>query len=310
VAGNRKYNPGHYIAMVKWDVDDHPAIIDSIKPGVVGFQKRYFWHELEPSFGQYDFSQVQRDLDLLAGQGMQLIVVVEDKSFKNVKPTPSYLWNDYTLQNRAGGYTAKRWSPYVVERMNALTAAMGAHFDGHPNFEGIAVPESSLSLDLDVRKAAGYTPEKYRDALIDVLTGAAQNFPTSRIFWYMNYLVGNQGYLADIASAVAPYGIVMGGPDSFPDDESHNRMVYPLYDQFKGKMPLFCSVQFTSYKHLHEDTSYPTKYWTMNEIFRFLRDDLHVNYILWTRKPHRNPRGSYNWLDALPVMERYPAFNY
>jgi len=69
VASTRKYNPGHYIAMVPWDADDHPVMIDSIKPGVVGFHKRYHWRELEPSLGQYDFSQIQRDLDLLAGQG-------------------------------------------------------------------------------------------------------------------------------------------------------------------------------------------------------------------------------------------------
>jgi hypothetical protein len=308
--GTRKYNPGHYIAMIKWTVDDHPAMIDSIKPGVVGFVKRYYWRDLEPSFGQYDFSQVRRDLDLLAGQGMQLIIVIEDKSFKNQKPTPSYLSNEYVLPNRMGGYTAVRWAPYVVERMNALTAAMGKQFDSHPNFEGIAIQETALSLDSDARKAAGYTPEKYRDALIDVLTDAAQNFPTSRVFWYMNFLVGKQSYIADVALAVAPHGVVVGGPDALPDDGSLVRQAYPFYDQFNGKMPLFCSMQFNSYRHLHEDASYPTKYWTMGEMFRFMRDDLHVNYMFWTRKTRSWPAGSYDWTDALPVIGSNPAFNY
>ena len=310
VSSSRKYNPGHYIAMIKWTVDDHPAMIDSIKPGVVGFVKRYYWRDLEPSFGQYDFSQVRRDLDLLAGQGMQLIIVIEDKSFKNQKPTPSYLSNEYVLPNRIGGYTAVRWAPYVVERMNALTAAMGKQFDSHPNFEGIAIQETALGLDSDARKAAGYTPEKYRDALIDVLTDAAQNFPTSRVFWYMNFLVGKQSYIADVALAVAPHGVVVGGPDALPDDGSLVRQTYPFYDQFNGKMPLFCSMQFNSYRHLHEDASYPTKYWTMGEMFRFMRDDLHVNYMFWTRKTRSWPAGSYDWTDALPVIGSNPAFNY
>jgi hypothetical protein len=309
-ADGRKYNRGHYIAMVKWDTDDHPAIIDSIKPGVVGFHKRYYWSDLEPSYGNYDFSQVQRDLNLLAGQGLQLVILIEDRTFKNVRATPAYLWDTYTLRNRTNGYTSARWDPYVVSRYNALTRAMGERFDAHPNFEGIAIQESSLGLDKAVREAAGYTPAKYRDALIDMLSSASQSFPTSRVFWYMNFLVGKQAYIADVAEAVAPHGVVMGGPDVLPDESSLVNQTYPFYSQFRDKMPLFGGMQFDSYRHLHVDTSYPTKYWTMGEQFRYARDKLHVNYIFWTRKPGRWPEGSYNWLDALPVIANNPAFNY
>ena len=158
--------------------------------------------------------------------------------------------------------------------------------------------------------ANGYTPEKYRDALITVLKDASQSFSGSRVFWYMNFLSRSQAYLGEVASAVAPLGVVMGGPDALPDDYALKKLTYPFYEHYKGQMPLFCSAQFNSYKHLHQDSSYKTKYWTMDELFRFMRDDLHVNYVFWTRKTWSNPSGSYDWTDALQVIERNPAFNY
>ena len=101
-----------------------------------------------------------------------------------------------------------------------MVTALGKRFDSHPAFEGVAFTETSLSLnryDLDTH---GYTPERYRDAMISTLKNAANSMPNSRVFWYMNYLTQNQNYLADVARAVAPLGVVMGGPDVLPDSYS------------------------------------------------------------------------------------------
>lgn len=302
----RVSHPGHYISMVR--SDSQATMIDSIKPGVTGFQKRYTWASIEPTPGNYDFSAIASDLNLLAGQGMYLVVFLEDKSFDNSVPTPAYL-ADYTLPNRQGGYTAMRWSPYVVDRINKLIQAMGARFDGHRAFEGIAFQETAPSLTDAVLDANGYTPEKYRDAQIANLSTAAASFPTSQVFWYMNFFPEKQGYIADIAEAVAPLGVAMGGPDILPDDWTLVELAYPFYEQFNGKITLFNSMQFNSYSHEHKDPSAATKYWTMNELFRFARDQLHVSYVFWNRKTWRDPADSYNWQDALPVIGNNPAFN-
>jgi hypothetical protein len=34
-----------------------------------------------------------------------------------------------------------------------------------------------------------------------------------------------------------------------------------------------------------------------------------LNYVLWNRKTWSTPAGSYNWLDALPVIAANPKFN-
>ncbi len=305
----RKFNTGHYISLLRKNASQS-VMANSIKPGVVGFKKRYTWRQLEPTQGNYDFSEVASDLNFAASQGMQLIVLIEDKTFTSEKPTPAYLQGTtYTRANRAGGYTAVRWNPFVVTRMKALVTALGQRFDSHPSFEGMATQETAPGFAGTILDATGYTPEKYRDALIDILKTAANNMPNSRVFWFMNFFPRRQGYIADVATALIPHGVVMGGPDIMPDDEALVRHTYPFYYDFADKMPLFGQVEPICYAHPHADTSYPTKYWTMGELFRFGRDRLKVKYIFWVRLPKSDYFNSYNWNDALPVIANNPSFN-
>ena len=140
----------------------------SIKPGVIGIMKRYTWRSLEPTLGNYNFTELQSDLNWAKAHGMRLIAMIEDKTFKLERPTPAYL-DSYTPRNRAGGYTVVRWSPYVVERMNALTKAIG-RFDSNPAFEGIATQETVARIRRRHPECECYTPEKYRDAYINILS--------------------------------------------------------------------------------------------------------------------------------------------
>ena len=140
--------------------------------GITGVQMRYRWAELEPEPDHYDFAAVARDLDAAKSAGVQLVVLIEDKSFTDDVPTPAYLNEKYTVRNHHRGYSTLRWDPYVVERLEQLVAKLGAQFDCNPNFEGVAFQETSPSLDDAALDASGYTPEKYRDALISLLRSA------------------------------------------------------------------------------------------------------------------------------------------
>jgi len=302
----RKFHAGQWIVMGR-DADSQGLMTDAIKPGVTGIVKRYSWRALEPAQGTYDFSELASDLDWAAANGMRLIAMIEDKTFIMERPDPAYL-DEYTPRNRAGGYTMVRWAPTVVTRFNALVQALGAKFDGNKNFEGIATQETALSLDSATLNAFGYTPEKYRDAYINVLTAATVSLPTSRVFWFMNFLVGGQNYIADIASAVAGKGVVLGGPDVWPDNKSLESKAYPFYTQFFGKMPLFGQVENVCYSEPHMTSGYSAKYWTMPELFDFARTSLHVNYMFWVRVTRPNPAGAYDWDDALPVIAANPTF--
>lgn len=305
----RKYHKGHYIALMSYS-DTTKTMAASMKPGVKGFMKRYQWKDLEPTKGSYNFSEIQADLTWCAANGMQLILMIEDKTFGSgaINPAPDYI-AQYAAKNLGGGYTMIRWDPVVVSRFNALTAALGAKFDSNKAFEGIATQESAPSLSGTTLKAYGYTPEKYRDSYINTLSAAAAAMPTSRVFWFMNFIPGNQTYIASIATAVAPKGVLMGGPDVAPDNYALQTKTYPYYDQFYGKMPLFGQIEGMCYEHLHATSGYSTKYWTMTELYKYAKTDLHVNYMFWVRLPTPAPADSYDYYDALPVIQAYPTLN-
>ncbi len=302
----RKFNPGQYIALLP-EYGSQAYMAGSLKPGVKGFMKRYKWRDLEPSPGVYDFAEIRSDIAWTAAYGMRLIVMIEDKTFTATRSTPAYL-DRYSLRNIRGGYTTARWNPYVAGRMSALMIALG-RFDGEWNFEGVATQETALSLASSVLDANGYTPEKYRDYYISVLSAAGNAMPRSRVFWFMNFFARKQDYIGVIANAVVGKGVVMGGPDVIPDDQPLRDMTYPYYDKFRYKMPLFGQVEGECYAAPRKDCCSPTMYWTMPDLFRFARDELHVDYMFWVRVTRPEFYNSYTWNNALPVVESNPTFN-
>jgi hypothetical protein len=277
--------------------------------GLTGVQLRYSWANLEPEEGRYDFSVIERDLEAVERARLQLVAVIQDKSFNQEVPTPAYLRDEHTLRGKRG-YTAVRWDPVVVERMNRLVEAIGKKFDCHPNFEGIAFQETALSLDEATLQQAGYSPEKYRDALARTLEAATRSLPRSRVFWYMNFLPGQQQYIAEIAERVAGSGVVMGGPDILPDNPALTRRTYPLYERFSDRMKLFGSMQHDSYRHPRAGRAQGAtdEFWSMEDLFLFARDELHVDYVFWEYRTRRQPSNSRDWTEAREVIARHPDF--
>ncbi len=304
----RKYHPGHYTIITN-GVGAQSFMTSSIQqPGMVGIVRRYSWRSLEPSQGVYDFSVIKSDLAWATAHGAHFVVVITYKTVVAEKDGPAYL-DTYESRNKAGGYTLELWSPVVITRYNALIKALGAQVDSTSSFEGLGNQESALSLDSATLKALGYTPEKYRDALINMLSAATVSLPTSRVFWYMNFLTGNQSYIGSIAAAVAPLGVVMGGPDDWPDNQSLETKAYPYYTQFAGKMPLFIQVEGANYAEPHMTSGYATKDWTMLELYEFALTKLHVNYMFWMHVPKPANSAAYDWFDALPVIAAHRALN-
>ncbi|MDR2878179.1 MAG: hypothetical protein LBV36_09120 [Chromatiales bacterium] len=299
-----KFHPGHYVSL---NLEDAPDVMRTLaQPGIRGVQVRYTWRSLEPERDHYDFSRIDADLRLASSLGLHFVAFIEDKSFNSDEHLlPDYL-ADKALPFTRGGYVAKRWDPFVVERFGALFDALGARFDQHPDFEGIALQESAMGFSADVAREQNYTPEAYRDALIEILTRARQALPSSQIFWYMNFLEGGQKYLADIATAVIPLHIAMGGPDVLPNNPALARLTYPLYARFAGQLTLFNSMQYNSFAHRHANPLAHTKYWTLQELLDFARDELHVSYLFWNHKTWRKPLDSWNWDDALIVIRKNP----
>lgn len=68
-------------------------------------------------------------------------------------------------------------------------------------------------------------------------------------------------------------------------------------------------VEATNYSQLHLTKGYPTKYWTMQELFDFAFKNSHVNYMFWQHLPTPAAPDAYCWLDAPPIISANPTFN-
>ena len=310
-----KFNPGHYAAVGPGET----AELDDIKylddPAIIGINKRYFWKTLEGDMGGYDLSLIKNDLEYLAAKGKQLVVFLIDKKFSANSPLPKYL-SEYEYLTDSGSYDPARWDDFYIDRILALAGAIGEAFGTNPNFEGLAVQESSLEITEAAYNKFEYTPEKYRDALIRILTGIKAAMPESNVFWYSNFLPDNDDYLYDIADAIIPCGVFMGGPDILPYRRYLGMVSYPMYDDYKDKLVLFCSAQGDSYKHHKNDiragSELPPEedgYLTMDEIFLFGRDKLHLSYIFWDYEYEGEELGYNTFDDAIRTIRKYPVFN-
>ncbi len=89
-----------------------------------------------------------------------------------------------------------------------------------------------------------------------------------------------------------------------------------MYEEYQDRLTLFCSAQSDSYKHHKNDTGVDEQepvseegYLTMEEIFLFARDSLHVRYIFWDYEYEITEQGQWTFDDAIEVIRKYPTFN-
>ncbi|MTB51168.1 hypothetical protein [Lewinella sp. W8] len=286
------------------------------EPAVRGVNKRYFWRTLEPGKGEYDLSSIEEDLAYCAEHDKQLIVFLCDRSFWIRGAMPAYLKAYEWEHEGGGGFTPARWHPEYLARFTAMGEAIAQQFDGHPNFEGIAIQETALDMPEAGLAKFNFSPEKYRDALYLILDTLTASFPNSQVFWYQNGIQGSNALIREIADSISvKENIVMGGPDVLP----HRRWLrhtYKIYGDYREKLTLFCSVQDDSYRHHKNDVRLSEKqpvheegYLTMEEIFLYAKEEMHVQYLFWNHYYEGLERGERSFDEAIEVIRANPAFN-
>ncbi|MEL6142653.1 MAG: hypothetical protein AAFU67_13670, partial [Bacteroidota bacterium] len=201
---------------------------------LVGAQLKYVWKELEVDYNVYDFSDIEADLDFLTNHDKRLFIQLQDVSFgESTSLVPNYLLED-TIYNggasqqyeltetdsiiRKDGFVANRWNEHVQLRFIKLLDTLGKTFDG--KIEGINLPETSVVFGETGRwYPTGFTPLKYRDAILNQMKALKKSFGQSIAIQYANFMPGewlpgnDMGYLESIYRYAAENGIGMGGPD-------------------------------------------------------------------------------------------------
>ncbi len=324
-----KAHYGHYMATRYGDTTDDVVELCET-PGITGVVWRRTWKEVEPSAGVYDFSSFESVLEAIAGSSApncRLWLFVEFKSFpasRELNPCPVYLQAEHSAPNANNrgsnrGSTCFMWEPVVRDAYNNMVGALGARFDGEANVEGVILQESALgfrgAFSQSVADGGTYTPEAWRDSLIDIIEQCTVSFPTSRCTSFLNFLEGGQRYLYDISAAIGAIPndqACFAGPDLLPDNRSlYNNMnsVYEVLVRHDGCRAN--SAQNDSYGVAGCDMSCIFDFAVSGTFGDFDQDSprdsgVCVNtYLFWNHRVAASATGL-NWTDSLPVIQANP----
>jgi hypothetical protein len=155
---------------------------------VSGFTLRLFWHDLEPTQGQYNFSVIDAAIQRVSALGQSLNVEI----FTGDEPA-------YVLNGASATYTDHRgqtnpvpWDPFAQTRHAALYAALGSHvvpgagaphpLNLDPTLKSIDVAPAGLNygvrdLNDGIQNHPQYTQERYIDAVVSGVAVATAAFP-------------------------------------------------------------------------------------------------------------------------------------
>jgi hypothetical protein len=265
-----------------------------------GAQIKYTWRSLEREKDVYDFSVIEEDLLFLLSKGKKLFIQVQDVSFnKNIRNVPNYILEDpqyhgginaqYEFSDdndnhpQEAGWVARRWDTVVAERFHKLLTALGKQFDGR--IAGITLPETAVDFGSTGKYFPdGFTPVLYRDAIKFNMKAAHLAFKKSIVMQYANFMPGewlpwdDKGYLSSVFEYAALLNLGIGGPDLIPYRKAQMNHSYHFAREYQGRIKIGYAVQEGNYNQNNMATGRPL---TVQEIYDFAKEYLHVNYIFW-----------------------------
>lgn len=300
-----KWHPGHYILVGSGPIRESLIAL----PHFRGFQRMYSWAKLEPEKDHYDFSEIRRDLELLAPHNRQLVLQIQYKAFgRDSRLVPAYLAGpDYgggVYRANSGSWNPVIWNERVGQRMEALFQALGREFDLHPRVEAVVLPETAPSAPLEKSPQEGveaFTMPRYVAALKQHMAALRHAFPNTSVIQYTNF---PQAVLPDLTTYMKSIGVGLGGPDVYPrpsDLSDPEKGIYRLYAGLAGVVPLGAAVQSPDYSVANwnrtaasnksrDPKSVPVtpedeQPIPVREHLRLAQETLHLNYLFWSASP-------------------------
>lgn len=248
----KKYFPGHYLYTNRTTAHGMPPLgsqedltmrqLISANPNWQGYTVKYTWRGLEPRFGVYDFSAIERDLRTAVNDGKKLAIFFRERVFSASDPFPGPSYMDPTSSdfNRdyEGAYfrDSKGWHPNLTHpaigvRMRAIVTALGNEFDSHPALSSITFQETAV---VDMKDQPGFTGLKYMNYLKDLHAAAEAAFPTTIVVQLVNWRGGMSEAETDemMLHFVESRG-AFGEPDIMRKEPSATNITSPFDTQFK-----------------------------------------------------------------------------
>lgn len=225
--GAVKWHPGHY--MLVFLGDSHESIMTKRipeicnEPALQGLQIRMEWAELEKSKGNYDFSRIDEIYGALESCGKRLVLQVLAVAFNTTDPTgfvPTYLLTEAVYNGGVAktktGFIARLWEAPVMDRLIALSMALGARYDGKRNFDGIILAETATG-----KVEEGYTATAFIAQLKRAIPAMVMAWPKTNVIVFNNFLQGStDAQFIDFVKFLLTSRGTMGGPDTLPPPDS------------------------------------------------------------------------------------------
>ena len=278
---------------------------------IAGAQLRYLWRELEPARDQYDFHSILGDIATLAAHGKRLFIQIQDVTFTARLPVPDYLLNEPefnggaarkwevrdTSRARFDGWVARRWDPAVNERFARLLDTLARAVDG--SIAGINFDETAVGFDGTEPRPSGFSNESYVAGIKAMMSAARRAFPRTVVIQYVNFMPGDSPpstpYLHDVYAHAAAIGVGVGGPDILPFRRYQRASSLPLIAARPRHVPGGMAVQDGNLSEVDPATQ---KRVTVEELYRYAVEDLHLDFIFWgTEEPYYSA-------DVLPFLTR------
>ena len=291
--------PANFLFLDADDMSDHRQML--ARSDIAGGQIIYPWRLLEPRKDHYDFSKLQRDLDVTQSLHKKLWVSISDRTFSlKWKGLPDYLSDDPEYQGGVvyqysypgtktgtnktpNGRVAMQWNAAVRARYQKLLRTLASRFDG--TITGIDLGETAMEANLQEGEK-GFTCDGYFDAEMENIVAAREAFHETAVVMFANFWPcewnDSRHYMSRTFAYAAAHDIGLGGPDIFPFRPAQMNNSYRFLHQYRGKLKLVAmSVQEPDLDFIDPKIGKP---FTKKSFTSFARDYLGADIIFWAYK--------------------------
>lgn len=250
-----KWHPGHYMWLDRNNSTPeiraaHMRQIDAIaNEPLRGVKLSLYWAHLESSPGDYSsaYKIIDEYLARLKSKNKYLMLSIQDRQFggygADLTPFfPAYIVKDpkYGVTKMQNGITARIWQPATADRLIALSKALAARYDSHPNFEMYQMEETAVAVPIG---KDGYTIDGHGREIRRLIAESKSAWKQTLLRLPANFF-GSDTQMQELLAYCAANGIAVGGPDIIPNQTIQANRLYDRY--FKGRLIWVAEVQSPS----------------------------------------------------------------
>ena len=172
---------------------------DATDPDLAGVDLVYYWSEIEPEKGVFDWSQIESDMAPWVAAGKKVIIRISTSGAASWDPpysangTPAWVYADGARSVTDNGETLPvYWDQAYLSDYQSFVQSFGAQFDGNPNVSfieagigmgGETLPETGASAaGIAAWEADGYTDSLWLSTVETIASYFESSFEVTPVY--------------------------------------------------------------------------------------------------------------------------------